>query len=290
LLAVKALHSAAALLRRVIGPRHLKLKLGLVLLVGLAAFLAMATGTHRVSAPATVESRVQRVVAAPRDGYLAQAQVRAGDVVRAGDLMARLDTDELDLERVRLESEREQVRKEYAEAFVTHDRARARILKAQERQVDARVALLDAQLARSRMLAPFDGVVMEGDLSQTLGAAVERGQTLFRLAPLDDQRIIVEVDERDVAALRPGQAGELRLTAIAGETLPIVVERVTPMSTAEDGRNFFRVESRLEQRDDGLRPGMQGVARIAIEERRLAWIWTHELTDWLRMQLWRWQR
>ena len=84
--------------------------------------------------------------------------------------------------------------------------------------MDARLALLDAQLARSRMLAPFDGVVMEGDLSQTLGAAVERGQRLFQLAPLDEQRIIVEVDERDVAALRPGQAGELRLTAFADES------------------------------------------------------------------------
>jgi multidrug resistance efflux pump len=289
-LAVKAMDSAGGLLRRLFGPRHLKLKLWTAALLALATFLAIVTGTYHVSAPVTLESRLQRVMVSPRDGYLAEAPVRAGDVVREGELMASLATDELDLERLKRVSEREQLLQEYAKALATGDRAEARILKAQERQVDAQLALLDAQLARSRLLAPFEGVVMEGDLSQALGAVVERGQTLFQLAPLEDQRVIVEVDERDVAALRPGQTGELRLTSIADESLPIIVERVSPLSTAEDGRNYFRVESRLEHADDGLRPGMQGVARIAIEERRLAWIWTHELVDWLRMQLWRWLR
>ena len=92
-----------------------------------------------------------------------------------------------------------------------------------------------------------------------------------------------------LAAIAPGQTGELRLTSFAGERLPFTVERVAPVSTPGDGRNFFRVEARLEQPDEGLRPGMQGVARIAVGERRLAWIWTHELLDWLRLAVWRWQ-
>lgn len=202
--------------------------------------------------------------------------------------MASLDIEELDLERRKLASEREQLLKEHREAFASHDRAQARILKARLRQVDARLELLDAQRERSRMTAPFDGVVVSGDLSQSLGAAVERGEALFQVAPLDAPRIVVEVDERDVAALAPGQTGVLRLTAFAGDALPIAVEQITPMSTTEDGRNWFRVEARLEQPEDALRPGMQGVARIQVGERRLAWIWTHEMVDWLRMQLWRW--
>lgn len=287
-LAVKALDSVCGLLKRLLGPGHVKLKLGAVMLAGLVAFLALATGAHRVSAPAVVESTVQRVVAAPRDGYLAAAGVRAGDVVREGQLMASLDIEELDLERRKLASEREQLLKEHREAFASHDRAQARILKARLRQVDARLELLDAQRERSRMTAPFDGVVVSGDLSQSLGAAVERGEALFQVAPLNAPRIVVEVDERDVAALAPGQTGVLRLTAFAGDALPIAVEQITPMSTTEDGRNWFRVEARLEQPEDALRPGMQGVARIQVGERRLAWIWTHEMVDWLRMQLWRW--
>jgi hypothetical protein len=36
-----------------------------------------------------------------------------------------------------------------------------------------------------------------------------------------------------------------------------------------------------------LRPGMEGVAKIDIGRRRLIWIWTHSLFDWLRV--WTWQ-
>ena len=35
-------------------------------------------------------------------------------------------------------------------------------------------------------------------------------------------------------------------------------------------------------------PGMQGVAKIHIDERKLVWIWTRSTTDWLRLWLWSW--
>ena len=66
------------------------------------------------------------------------------------------------------------------------------------------------------------------------------------------------------------------------------VERILPVSSAEDGRNFFRVEAALRENDGLLRPGMAGVGKIDAGERRLIWIWGHELTDWLRLMLWSW--
>ena len=68
--------------------------------------------------------------------------------------------------------------------------------------------------------------------------------------------------------------------------LPLSVERITPISTAEDGRNHFRVEARLEEPLDALRPGMEGVAKIDAGKRRAIWIWTHGLLDWLRLWTW----
>jgi len=70
--------------------------------------------------------------------------------------------------------------------------------------------------------------------------------------------------------------------------MSLVVERVTPISTAEDGRNYFRVEAALEEPVATLRPGMQGIAKIDAGDRRLLWIWTHELIDWLRLSTWTW--
>ena len=37
-----------------------------------------------------------------------------------------------------------------------------------------------------------------------------------------------------------------------------------------------------------LRPGMEGVGKIDIDERKLVWIWTHSFTDWVRLWLWSW--
>ena len=49
------------------------------------------------------------------------------------------------------------------------------------------------------------------------------------------------------------------------------VERITPISTARDGRNYFRVEAALEGPIAALRPGMEGVAKIDAGRRRRVW-------------------
>ncbi|NND36068.1 MAG: histidine kinase, partial [Gammaproteobacteria bacterium] len=63
----------------------------------------------------------------------------------------------------------------------------------------------------------------------------------------------------------------------------------TPISTVEDGRNFFAVQAKLlSEQTQVLRPGMQGVGKIYIGRRKLVWIWTHEMLDWLRLKSWSW--
>ena len=60
------------------------------------------------------------------------------------------------------------------------------------------------------------------------------------------------------------------------------------MAEAREGRNYFRVEARLDQASDRLRPGMEGVAKTSVEQRLLIWIWTRRLIDWTRLALWKW--
>ena len=271
-----------------VGPRHWGLKFSALALTGLVVFFSIATGDYRVTAEATLEGSVQRVVTAPQDGYIAQAHSRAGGIVHAGDVLATLDDRDLKLEQLKWASEREQLLKEYRSALASHDRAQASILSAQVSQAEAQLQLLAEQLARTRLIAPFDGLVVSGDLSQSLGAPVKRGEILFEVAPLASYRVMLNVDERDIAEVASGQQGELALSAISGETMPFTVTKVTPVSVVEDGNNFFRVEARLGQSSERLRPGMEGIGKIHIERRKLAWIWTHRLIDWLRLWVWSW--
>jgi len=72
-----------------------------------------------------------------------------------------------------------------------------------------------------------------------------------------------------------------------GDPLPIDVEKVIPMAISGDGNSYFRVEATLtEGVSDDLRPGMEGVARLDMGDRKLIWIWTHKLIDKIRLWFW----
>ena len=287
-LPLHAAKSAESLWKKLAGPGHAGLKLGIIALAAVATFLAFATGDFRVAANSTVEGVVQRAVTAPFNGYVKEASYRAGDTVKAGQIIGKFEDRDLVLERLKLASQRDQYLKQHREAMAAHDRAQAEMIGAQVAQSEAQLALVEEQLARSQMTAPFDGFIVSGDLSQSLGSPVERGQVLFEIAPLDGFRIALQVDERDIAYVTVGQSGELTVASIPGERFGFKVTKTTPVNTAKEGRNFFRVEAQLEGTAERLRPGMEGIGKIYIDERHLFWIWTHSLTDWLRLWAWSW--
>ena len=276
-----------------IGPRHLGWKLagGLAALAVAAAFLISTD--FRVSAKAVLEGRVQRAVPAPFEGFIATAPVHAGDMVRAGDVLATLDDKDLRLELMKWRGERDRLTLKLREAMAKHDPAVSGQLEAQARQTEAQMALAAEKLARTRIVAPIDGIVVSGDLSQSLGAPVETGKVLFEVAPLDDYRVTVRLDERDIRFVKPGQHGRLLLHGQADGAVGFTVRRITSVAEIDGGRNTFRVEGTLDSTPDqpppaNLRPGMEGVGKIEIADRPIAWVWTRGLMDWLRMQIWAW--
>lgn len=284
----KAADSFGRQLTRLLGPGYLLRKLILLLILALVIFFYYFRVDYRVAAPTSIEGAVQRVVTAPYDGYIKDAPVRPGDFVKQGEVLCLLDDRDLKLERIKWLTEREQLVKQYHEVMAKHNRAQIRITKAKIDQAKAQISLLDEQLARTKVRAPFTGLVMSGDLSQSLGAPVERGQVLFEVAPLDKYRVIAEVDERDIAAIAVGQRSELVLPSMPRKGFPFVVQKITPVSTSKEGRNYFRVEGSLKESSKRLRPGMEGIGKIIIDRRRLIWVWTHKAFDWLRLKVWRW--
>lgn len=273
---------------KMIGPDHIGRKLLAIAALSFVTFASIATGDYKVSATGHVEGAERRVVTAPVEGYISSAGARAGDVVQAGDILFEFDDRDLRLERVQVSSERAQLEARLQDAMAKRERAEVQIIGAQLEQSDAHLALLDEQIQRMSVAAPFDGIVVSGDLSQSLGAAIERGDALFELAPLSRYRVILEVDEHDIAGVSKGQTGRLMLAALPGELLEIQVTRLTSVANTAEGVNFFRVEADLLANSDGVRPGMEGIGKIDIDRRRLIWIWTHKLLRWMQLQLWAW--
>ena len=283
-----AFDSAYRATSRLVGREHYGLKLGVLAAAGLAVFFAVFQTEYRPSAHAVVEGELRRSVASGLDGYIASEHVRAGQTVHSGDLLATLDSAELVLQRLRWVATRGQHRLELDKALAAGQRAEVAIDNAQVEEASAEIALLDEQIARTRITAPFDGVVTSGDLSQSVGTPVQRAQVLFELAPLDSYRVVVRVPDTEIARMRAGMAGTLVLAALPDEVFGLHVTRVSPVSEQVDGANVFRVEAALDRTTERLRPNMEGVARLDAGRARLIWIWTHHLMDSARLALWSW--
>jgi RND family efflux transporter MFP subunit len=275
-------------LSRLFGPRHLVWKFGSALALLLVAVLALVEIDYRVTAKTVIEGEIQRVAAAPFEGFVAKSHVRAGDTVREGQVLVELDDRDLKVEQAKWSAEREQHDKKLREAMANRDMAAIQVIGAQLKQAQAQLALADEKLKRAQVRAPFDGIVVSGDLTQLIGSPVETGKKLFEVAPLASYRVILQVDEREIRHVEVGQSGRLVISGFAGDALDFRVSKVTPVASAQDGRNFFRVEAQLADAPPRLRPGMEGVGKVNVGEQRLWWILTHTFTDWLRLALWSW--
>lgn len=253
------------------------------LVIALAAFWP---AHYRVLAPARIEGSVQRVIAAPADGFLRAAGVRPGETVKAGQVLAALDDREATLEFEKWAAEAAQLEKQYRDALAREDAAAIVIGRSKLEQAQAQVALARGQLDRTRLLAPFDGVLISGDLSASIGMPVRRGQELMTMAPPQAWRLVAEVEEHDIGELRVGHAGHALFAALADDPVPFTVTRIAPMAQTLGGRNVFEVEGRFESQAAGFKPGLRGVARVDIDERRLGLIWLQRVQHGARRVLW----
>lgn len=282
----KGLDSLSETVESLFGKSHLKMKLSFIAVAALLAMLVVIPGEHEITAPAMIEGAVRQIVIAPLDGYIKEAPAMAGDEIKKGQLIAKLDDRNFQLELQKQVSERNKLEKEYQEALAKHDRIQLGILRARIDQVSADIELVEGKIADTELIAPFDGVVISGDLSQSLGKPVETGQELFEVAPLDDYQVVLEVDDHDMAGLNAGKKGRLIIAALPQSAYSLSVEKVIPVAVSSEQQNYFRVRANLDHPPKELLPGMRGVAKVEMGKRSLLWIWTHSVVDRLRLWMW----
>jgi RND family efflux transporter MFP subunit len=177
-----------------------------------------------VRAAGMVRSRASADLAAAVSGRL-QWVAEAGTSVAAGEVVARLDTRELSLARaeqaarvsrasvnlasLNRELERLQASGNAVSRFTVDQARSSRDLAAADLEVArALLAQTDDQMARSKLTAPFAGVVW--DRVRRAGEEVTRGEVIARLVNPDELEIRLFVPLRYVRAIRPGN--EVRVT------------------------------------------------------------------------------
>lgn len=242
---------------------------------------------HRFTARAAIEAKDLQVIIAPQNGFVATSHTRAGESVKKGQLLATLDAQDLNLAVNKWESEKIKNEQAVDLALATRDRVALGRLRADTARIAAEQALVERQLERAELRAPFDGVVLSGDFSQRLGSAVNQGDTLFTIAATDEYRLVLDIKENDVGLVNAGQQADVRMTALPNQTWHASVESVLPVATSTEGSNVFRVPAKLDERPDALLPGMEGVAKVHAGSRSLAWVYTRSLREKAKVLAWR---
>lgn len=254
-----------------------------------ALALALVPLPEHIGGRARIEGAQQRVLSAPTDGFIKAMHAHPGDRVKAGQVLADLAEQDLKLERDRWASQIAQQDNAYAAAMTRADRAEAALSLSRLEEAQAQLALIDEQLKRSQLKAPFDGVLIQGDLSQSIGAPVKQGDALMTVATTHRYRVIIDIDEADIARVKVAQHGQMALSALPWDTQALQVVRITPLGVAREGRNVFEVQADFEgPLTEDLRPGLMGTAKVQVGWRPLLWSWLRPLVNRLRFLWWAW--
>lgn len=269
-------------------PGHRTWKAGAIALAATIIAITLIPVTDRIDAPVVIEGDTRQVVTAPFDGFIGSVEVRPGERVKTDQTLATLDEREIKLEQQKLTSEREQASSKLRHAMAERDAPQLALAQAELQQAEAQLALVNSKLARTKILAPLDGLIIRGDWAQQLGSPVETGKELFEVAATDNYRVVLHVDERDITRVKIGQAGIIRLTGRPHDSHSFVVTRVTATASIKEAKNGFRVEAAWQGDIPPLSPGMQGIGKIEAGNASLLKIWTRSSVDWLRLKWWSW--
>lgn len=224
--------------------------------------------TANYSGTATLEAVGDAQVVAKTSGIVLTILVEEGQRVQKGQLLAQIDD--------------EAARNKLAQADATLKKAQAAYEKAEKgyelritprTQYDSDKYDLETQKAvvagarldvsYTRVVAPISGVVAKRSIK--VGNLVQLNQNLFQVVDLDPLEAVLNVPERDLDTLKPGQPVRMKVDALGGRGFDGHIARVAPVVDAASGT--FRATCQFRDASGQLKPGMFGRIEVAYDER-----------------------
>jgi RND family efflux transporter MFP subunit len=195
-----------------------------------------------IQVPGQLQAYHEAPIYAQTSGYLKAWYFDIGAKVRANDVLAEIDTPEVDQELAQAKAQLQAAQSALALAQVTYQRNQdlfqRRVISAQDfdtandtyRQSQATVAADQANVDRLNALeafktvrAPFDGIVTARDTDVGNYIPSGSGTQLFRVARTAPLRIYVSVPQENAELVKPGIEGDLTLPGFPGRTFPAYV-------------------------------------------------------------------
>ena len=250
------------------------------------ALLAVLPWNVRVSGPARVVPGRRIPVTASVEGVVESVTHREGDAVPAGAVVATLRDDVY-----RAAAAEARAAEQIAEAEVSRHRAEGdapALFQAAARrdEMRARAALAEEKLERTRLRAPEAGVVLTPRLEERVGQLLPAGAEFAVLAGTSAVLVEVAVPERDASLLAEGQNVDVKVNSYPYRTFPGTVLRLGAAVREEGEERFVIAETRVENADGLLRPGMLGKAKVSTGTQRLLRVLLRKPARWIWAKLW----
>ncbi len=270
-----------------LGPERTWAKITAILAVLLIAALFLVRIEYRVEGKFIVKSEAVSFITSPFDGYIERVSAKPGDALKKGDEIVSLDRTELLLQKAEALAQIERYEREAQKSQSVKNLAEMKINEALARQARAELETVEHRLNAAVLKAPFDGVIVEGDLRERISAPVKVGEAMYKVARIDGLYIEAEIEERDVTEVLKSGRAEFAFVSQPKLTYSASVASIEPAAIPKKEGNVFIMRLQPDAAtEQWWRPGMTGLAKVQVEKRTLWWIFTHRTTDFLRMKLW----
>ena len=242
-----------------------------------------ATADENLTLPANVDAFYTAPIHSRVNGYVKMWYFDIGAHVKAGQVLARIDTPDLDQQYAQVKGELLKAQANYNLAVVTADRwkalrasnavsqqtvdEKAGDAAAQKAQVVAAQANVDRIKAMQdfrNILAPFDGVVTARniDVGALVSATNTSAHALFDVADIKQVRVYVRVPQVYAASMRKGLKVTLTLPQYPRKTFEGTID--TTSDAISDTSRALLVEAIFENSDGLLSPGAYAQARFQL--------------------------
>ena len=216
---------------------------------------------------APLEARGESQVVAKTSGVALNVLVEEGQVVRAGQVLVRLDASRAALQAAQTASLMHKLEANYRRSTTL---AEQKLMSANDIDTirydleNARAAnrLANLELSYANVVAPISGVIAERKIKN--GNFVQINTPIFRIVDNSRLEATLNVPEREVATLQPGLKVDLAVDAMPGKKFGGTIDRISPV--VDSGSGTFRVICTFEG-GGTLQPGMFGRIRIDYDQR-----------------------
>ena len=277
--------------KKTIGPKYMLAKTIVVLVLAAVAFITFYQPMYHVEAPFQFIPIEKRSFSAPFEGVLKEVLVKPGDIVEAGQVLLEFDASDLILKKAKFLADAKSAAQKAIMYRTVAEKDPTKMAEAQMAKQDELAAQAEAdyyasQVEKARIVAPFAGTILTGDLREKRGGVFKQGEPLMEMAQIESLEAELAVAERDIQDVGKGCKGYLATSSLPNDKYPITIRRRLDLGVSKESANVFTVYATLDKASPQWRPGMQGEARIDVGNRRLVWIWTHRFVDFVRLKLW----